>query len=528
MIERAIENWLTSTNERNFQAPFCQVLLRQGHRILYVSPHRSLEQGKDIITLDDGGKCCAYQLKTGNIDIKKWREISGEVKELIELPVVHPSVDKSKIHKSFLVMNGDITDEVRLQIDQINEDNQRKGRNYSYLDVITGKTLLKDFIDAQGDFIPTELADFGLFLKLFLADGTDFLPKEQFFEFLNKICFSNVQGAKSHSISAVSSSIILAAYSLNPYQLKENHYALFEAWTSLAACILRFAQKTGMKEKDWIESYNIAMSEAIRNLSSLKEEMLARIDFLEGDWRGDGALVYKIRATIVLGALATLEIHQYTEDKGYSRDGRVLNLIMKNIDTMFSWGDSAFPFLFAIIQYLELCGELATAISIFTKFFLPIMDKSGPKRELGFPNVYFSPSDVIEALTGIEGKALNFSDFRGSSYVLGPMVMMLARRDHRKILGDNWRKITYIQLNEFRPDNAEDIFAWRVEEGLNYSEFPKRTQSWAELKKDASYLDKVPDLYRNHLSLLRFFTLVCPHRATNLVISLLDNCSSQS
>jgi hypothetical protein len=114
----------------------------------------------------------------------------------MELPVVHPSVDKSKLHKAFLVSNGEITDEVRIQIDQINEDNQRKGRQYSYLDVINGKRLLKEFIDAEGGFIPKEVEDFYLFLKLFLADGTDCLPKEKYFEFLTK-SFSGSPWAKS-------------------------------------------------------------------------------------------------------------------------------------------------------------------------------------------------------------------------------------------------------------------------------------------------------------------------------------------
>lgn len=129
---------------------------------------------------------------------------------------------------------------------------------------------------------------------------------------------------------------------------------------------------------------------------------------------------------------------------------------------------------------------------------------------------------MLEALEGIEAKKIDFREFRGSSYVLRPMIMMLAKRDLRKMLEDNWRKLTYIQLNEFRPDNPEDIFTWRVDHGVNYSDFPKMTQSWTELKKDASCMEKIPDLYRKHSSLLRFFILVCPHRVTNLVISLLD------
>jgi len=272
-----------------------------------------------------------------------------------------------------------------------------------------------------------------------------------------------------------------------------------------------------------IKSNFFTPSEAIRDLSSLKEEMLTRTDFLEGDWRGDGAILYKIRGTIVLGALACLEMHQHTENKGYPKDSRVLDLIMKSIDTLFFWGDSAFPFLLEIIQYLEICGEQRTAALILGKFFLAIVEKRGSEKEVGFPNIYYSAGDVLEALIGMEGKRLDLTEFRGCSYVLGPMIAMLARRNQRKVLEENWRKITYIQLNEFRSDNVEDIFTWRVKEGVNYSEFPKMTQSRAELKKDASCLDKVPNLYRKHLSLLRFFILVCPHRATNVVITLLDS-----
>ncbi len=42
MIERAIENWLTKTNERNYQAAFCQVLMHQGEAFMvgeYLGEH---------------------------------------------------------------------------------------------------------------------------------------------------------------------------------------------------------------------------------------------------------------------------------------------------------------------------------------------------------------------------------------------------------------------------------------------------------------------------------------------------------
>ena len=450
MIERAIENWLINTNERNYQVPFCQVLLSKGHKIIYISSHRPMEQGKDIITLDKDGECCGYQLKTGDIDLKKWREILGEIRELMELPVVHPSVDKSKVHKAFLVTNGEITDEVRIQIDQMNEDNQRKGRQYSYLDVINGKRLLKEFIDAQGGFIPKELEDFDLFLKLFLADGADFLPKEKYFKFLNKVIFKQIHGQRANAANAISSSIILVAYALHPYQIKENSYALFEAWTILAGSIVRYAKKTGLGKEDWLDSYNLAFGEMIRNLSILKEEMLQREDFLEGDWRGDGGLVYRARATIVLGGVAALEIHRFHSEKGYVTDERVLKRIRENIRLLWLWGESAFPYLFSVIKYLEISNERVLAQSFLNGLFVGIMRENAWDKEDGLSNPYYAINDIFEALFGISAQTIDLKEFSGTSYMLRIFIHMQARRNQRQILQDNWRKLSRINLHEFR------------------------------------------------------------------------------
>ena len=156
MIERAIENWLTKTNERNYQAAFCQVLMHQGHRVLYSSSHGPMEQGKDIITVGPNGEYYAYQTKTDDVGLSEWRSIEGEVHELMELPINYPGVDKSKMHKAYLVTNGTITDPVRVQIADRNEDNLRKNRQYAQLEVICKDSLLKSFVDAQGRFVPRE------------------------------------------------------------------------------------------------------------------------------------------------------------------------------------------------------------------------------------------------------------------------------------------------------------------------------------------------------------------------------------
>jgi hypothetical protein len=522
MIERAIENWLINTNERNYQVPFRQVLLHKGHRVFYLSSHRPMEQGKDIITIDPNGNYCAYQLKTGDVDLTKWRIILGEIKELIELPIVHSSFDKNKIHNAYLVTNGEITDEVRIQIDQINDDNQRKKRGYAYLDVISGQILLKDFLDAQGEFIPKELEDFHLFLELNLSDGIDFLPKEKYFNFFYKTIFKDTTKQKSDAINAISSSIILASYLLNPYQLKKNFYALFEGWVSLAGYIVQYANKIGLKREDFNESMNLVFSEIIRNLFMLKDETLKREDFLEGDLHGDGGLIYKARVTIVLGGLAALETYLHSEDEKYVLDRKLLELIKQNIQFIWFWGESAFPYFFSLIKYLELNNEGKIAKDLLNGIFLFILNINSPRKNIGIPSPYYSVSDIFEVIFKIDAKKIDFSQFSGGSYTLGPIILMLARRGERELLEKNWRKLSHIQLKEFKPDNIEDTFLWCTDSGSNQTEFPKATQSWACLVKEASDLGEVPELYEEYSNLLHFFILVCPHRVNKQTIIVLD------
>ena len=87
LLERVIENWLTSVNERQYQLPFCQVLASRGETILYVSSHGPFEKGKDVISSTSEGTIHAYQLKKGDIGLREWRDIHGEVENLIELAI---------------------------------------------------------------------------------------------------------------------------------------------------------------------------------------------------------------------------------------------------------------------------------------------------------------------------------------------------------------------------------------------------------------------------------------------------------
>lgn len=522
MIERAIENWLINTNERNYQLPFSQTLINEGHEILYVSTHGQLEEGKDICSLDSKGVANAFQLKTGNINLAQWRIIRGEVQELIELPIKHPRVDKRKIHKAFLVANGNINDTVLTRIQEINQDNKIKGRRWAYLDVINIHELLQRFIKAQGSFIPKEPEDFYLFLSIYLADGKNFLPKETFYNILLKLLPEKGITSKSDEIHAITSAPILVSYLLGPYQRAQNYYALFEAWVILALLLIRFVHKRRIPLKRWYCSYNLILGEMQRSIELLKEEVLKRKDFLEGDWHGDGGIVYKARVTLILGLISAYEIFRKQKEQKYCLDKNVLGLIRNNLSSFLLWGEAAFPCYFNVIKFLELSGESNLGQILLDQAFNAVLDNNGVNSPSGLPYFYYDSEIVIKALLGLSQGDINFSSFVGGSYILECIVEILARRNRKDLLEKNWRRISHILYHSFILRDPLDIFLWRTKNGINHSQYPGRTQSWGILRSCSSAKKRIPNIYKAHSDLLGFILIVLPHRQNTNLYYLAD------
>ena len=519
MIERAIENWLTKTNERNYQAAFCQTLLRKGHRVLYSSSHGPMEQGKDIITFGPDGEYHAYQTKTGKIDLAEWRAIRGEIQELMELPIDYPGVDKSKGHRAHLVTNGSITDTVRIQINDRNEDNQRQNRNYAPLEVIAGVSLLKFFVDAQGSFVPRELPEMRTFLELYLEDGRGMLSKEKMFTVLDGTIFGQSPARRSDASDAITSSLIIVSYLLHSFEQAKNYYAMAEGWSILASCIARYVTRHSIPTEQWQDSLTLVMTEVEANLALLRDEALGRADFLEGVIDTDGGNILRARTTIVLGALARLELFLGESD---GKPGQVLKLIHKHIDRFWFWGESAFPYTFYVIKFLEARNDTALAQQKLSELFTSLVECNHQKKDVVFLTPYHGVEEVLALSIPDHLQEENPAGYRGSSYILRAVTEMLVRRHRRDLIGDQWHRLTYCEQKEFVPGRSEDVFAWRTEEGKNASQFPNRKQSWASLVSESKDMSTIPNAYRIFNQVLSLHILVCPHRATPAVIRLLD------
>lgn len=515
MIERIVENWLTNTNEIGYQIPFCQYLISNNFTILHISKHSQLEEGKDIISLDPKGKPCAFQLKAGDINGRVWREIKGEIDELVELPINYPALKKSIKHRAILVTNGIITEPVKRIIDDLNVS--YKIRGFSELELITVSELLKRFLDVHGSFLPTELTDFKIFLELILSDGHELTNKGQLSVFLEKILFSKSKN-KSEIKRKIASSVLLTQYVLQPYQSVDNHISLIEGWTMLSSYILALVEKEGLKEKYWRKTFDLILEKITSQLELLKDEFFLRTDFTEGFW--DGGLIYKSRITIVLGWISVYELYRKQIDANYIIDKRVYDYIRENYEGLtWFWGESATPFFIMMSFLVNEFDDKLLSNRIIWRLIIDIIFDNEFKEGTGKPNPYFSAKDVLRDIYQTSKSKFDKSSFLGSSFHLASLVDVLVRKDKRKLLEFLWKRIFPIRMCEFNPNPSWKVFFWECKEGEQIENYFKTPQSWRELKEEENRRGNsgIPNILQDN-PFMYFFLSTYPHRLTQNIL----------
>lgn len=85
----------------------------------------------DVIARHPDGQLHTFQLKgPKDIDLPEWRRIQDEIRDLVQLPVIDPSIDREEPHIPFLVTNGEIVGDALSSIEEYANDWERRGCLY--------------------------------------------------------------------------------------------------------------------------------------------------------------------------------------------------------------------------------------------------------------------------------------------------------------------------------------------------------------------------------------------------------------
>ena len=550
MIERVVENWLDSVNERGYEIAFCQVLIAEGHTIIRRPAHGPTEHGKDIVSRDRQGNFHAYQLKTGDLNKSQWRQIRGEVEELINVPLQEPGVSPKTRFTPYLVTNGELKEPVKDEVRARSEGTG--GHGYRRLGFITRDNLLRRFLDVHANFFPFAPADFERFLRLYLADKRSFLRKEEFGEFLSSLLATGSEMEGIQVRRAMAAVAVLANYILSGYQKAGNHLAAAEGWMLVFAHVLRIAEGARPSDSTWRGVVEICIDGWEVATGALVKEAMASRNWIEGDASVDN-FVHGHRKTLLIGYLATFALYKRLTNRELPNEDEIFARVSTELRPLRFWGESAVPFFIAVFLFLLKRGSEGEAVQLCANLIQIIATMNGFGQGPGLPDPYLDSGDILErelsakralevmqfvmlrdrstnvigteeyykALVGLAQNATGRpawdvgQTFAGRSFGIRCLVEFLARRERKQTLKRLWYEIARVDYSEFVPARASDFYLWHAKRGTLVTRRFKRPESWSNLTRQANSCTRRRILlFEQFPQLLIPFALVYPHRLT--------------
>lgn len=523
MIEKLIENWLINVHELGYTIPFCEVLISRGYTIVRISRQGRGELGKDVIARSPDGELHTFQLKgPADINLPEWQRIQNEVRDLVQLPVIDPAVDRVEPHAPFLVTNGEIVGDALTSIEEYANDWVR--RDYPRLQIWRKHDLLPMFVESHGSYLPTALVDFREFVQLYVSQFEDRIPREKFALFLQRlVTVDAVTGRGRNAKRAIESLVLMAGYILEQYERAENHVSALEGWTVVAAVILHVAARDKLRNRQYGQSLNLVWMAFYRSLERLEAESLVRGHFIEPRYltteRDD---IRGARTMLTLGWLSA----KYFIDKhiNSNEDSRSLSTIVKReFKALKFLGESDWPYIMSLSLFLERTEGASAGESLIKAWIRGIIMMNRNKDSTGIPSPYWLQEKV---LAFVNGKLAVYEQerFSGQSYTIQSALDMLVRRLLRQAVTHFWPAASRLTFANYLPSDPSEWFLWRGYDGYMRLDNPQRQVSWNTWRRTANYIprESVPEILIENSRWLLPFALTYPHRVTRELSGTLD------
>ncbi len=522
MIERIIENWLINVNEKSFQTPFCQLLISEGYTVVHLSRHGPFEEGKDILAIDPDGIPCAFQLKGSNgrkISQTEWGKYVEQVVRLVEIPIEHPSIDKTLKRNVFFVLNGELEEEVRVEITKRNTD--WKSRNCPELDTILLGELTKRFSKMYTEIWPLNLSSEKDLLELYLNEGLGYLDKNKFSKFFEKFIIENKRSKKLEIQRLLAGSSLYCSIALTPFVKTQNHIALIEGWIIFLAFLISVIEENDLEEKYWVRTANLIEETIIASLENLYQEVIDKKILTTGNVLVDGPF-YRGRITWILSYLSAYYLQLLKNNDEIKIKEKLELFFLENFKNIYLWGEYAIPQLFSIMWGYHALGFIYRSNRLLYLIFKGVLEKTINKDGLTPP--YHNLGDIILNETMLSNHLKEFK-ISERSYSLNSLIHLLTKQGYRGIIAENWQKISKIQLAEFIPSNSINFCLWHCESGSLNESIPNSLQSWKDLQTQANSinLEIIPKYFRDRPEYLLLFLIVFPHRINSDVVKFLND-----
>jgi len=513
---RSLEHWIDSVNELTYQPVFCLWLSSEGHSVKSSIKDTSFEQGKDIISVDAKGDVHAYQLKGGKITLKRWRfEVKPEIEAMIDIPVKHPNIDKSKGHTSYLVVNDELQDSVRVEITDLNENKWKENP----LKVYSRGDLLQSFQNIVSGMLPEKVEDYKKLSDLIFKDGTGFPDQAAISALIHKALKVNGDKLNKEEMKRSFATALIYVYMVaGPYQTSKNYVSVINILTLYISTLMLHVEKYQLEDKYWLSSYEIAWSDILENSQRLQTEVFcgSLSNLVTGPHDKD---LVPFRKHAAVSHILTFKLSQMiSEDpKCFDFLTKENAAVMKNSITL--WGEaSLLPQYISALLYHGVPKFHEVSVQLVKNVMSTILEFNGrsSKHDPGLNTPYWDLDYTVKVNHEIE-KPFRKEDTKQSSFYLKPTLEMLVRMGQRDFLSEKWKELSFMHYEEFVPDDINDLYLLRADKGeLRTVLYPKEA-SWSVLQEQAnkSRTDSLPKLLQRFPEYLPYFLITFPWRVNS-------------
>ena len=536
MLARLIEAWTDSVSERAYQAPFCQMLVHQGHRILHNTRHSALEFGKDIVSVDPNGVPCAYQLKGHpgrRLTKSDYAASLTQIHELVYQPILYPGVPQTR-HRAYLVTNGEVEEEVQVAVSSLS---QNLGLNVaaSSLELISRGTFIRWGVDLAEGLWPTGMADLTVLFSLLAKSGLGSVPLEQLDQMLRSTLGLTEESVQKTPSDAeierrIASASLLVPVALRNFSLRENHWAIATGWCMYAAYAVSAAERFGLQSKRLEQFVDIAERAAADALRVFAREIVSRgkvgpVSFAE-------VAYFRTRHTLLCSIVALV---WFFDQQGEAEDELARDIegyLREHGDEIELWGEAAIPQILMVIWCLAEIDPTPRSDGILASLLNAAVTRSINPSSAALYGVHYDAETVLThvhadilrpASDPLEGE-----DTHPPSSFAEALLQIAARRNLKRTCKAIWNKYSHLQLRRFEPPERWQTCLYRTEKGAEFVYRPPKRESWPHLVEQAHGPAKdLLDEFQERPILLAMFALIFPHRATTGVIRILaDNFHS--
>lgn len=281
MLRNVIEDYLASIREVQFFVPFYQLLESLGYYDIHLI-HGPAEFGKDFIAKkieNDTITQYSFQLKMGDVNLPKLRDIKGQLLESITNKLAHPNFDRNYPYKVVFVLSGNLLNQAKVDFQEFNEYVEKKLQEHKIL-VWEKDKLVNDFLKIglepffalhkdqkfYGNF-------FSFYSRIFKKEFIDLFEIENHTKYWLDLDWNE----KEDRLLIVTETYIFAS-------LLHNNGRLYEAMQFLASLIRVLYKNESFDEyKEFVELFMLEiLEENLNNLEKLKDEGGSFFDSVPG------------------------------------------------------------------------------------------------------------------------------------------------------------------------------------------------------------------------------------------------------